>query len=69
MSSSFLCAMFIVILVVQNQKFKNQVFFMVFDAPANSLKNPNVNSKVKTMEEKVEVCSLTRSVLGVRGAC
>jgi len=42
---------------------------MVFNAPPNSLKNPNVNSKVKTMEEKVEVCSLTRSVLGVRGAC
>jgi hypothetical protein len=61
--------MFIVILVVQNQKFKNQVFIMVFDAPPNFLKDPNVNSKVKTTEEKVEVCSLTRSTLGVRRAC
>jgi hypothetical protein len=43
--------MFIVMLVVQNQKFKNQVFFMVFDAPQNYLKDSNMSLKVKIMEK------------------
>jgi hypothetical protein len=36
----------------------------------NSLKDLNVNLKVKTMEEKkIGVCFLFRNTFGVRGAC
>jgi hypothetical protein len=41
----------------------------MFDAPPNSLKDLNVNPKMKTMEEKgVTVGSLICSTLKVRGA-
>jgi len=39
------------------------------NAPSNSLKNSNVSPKVKTKKKKVEVCSLTRNISRVRGAC
>jgi hypothetical protein len=40
------------------------------DAPPNSLKDSNVNVKVKTIEEKrIEVHSLAHNTSGVRGAC
>jgi hypothetical protein len=34
------------------------------DAPPNSLKNSNVNPKVKMMEKGVGACSLTRNAFG-----
>jgi len=41
---------------------------MIFVAPPHSLKDSNVNSKVKTTEEEgVGVCSLARNILGVEG--
>jgi hypothetical protein len=40
------------------------------DTPPNSLKDSNVNPKMETTEKKgVWVCSLVRSILGVKGAC
>ncbi len=39
---------------------------MCFDAPPNSLKNSNVNPKVK-ITEGVRVRSLTHNILGVKG--
>jgi hypothetical protein len=40
------------------------------DAPPNSLKDSNVNPKVKIMEAKrVRVRSLIHNTLGVKGAC
>jgi len=40
------------------------------DAPPNSLKDSNVNLKVKTTEEKgIEVHSLAHNTSRVRGAC
>jgi len=41
----------------------------VHDTPPNSLKDSNVNPKLKTMKEGIGVCSFTRNILGVRGAC
>jgi len=43
---------------------------MMDDAPPNSLKNSNVNLKVKIAKKKrVGVHSLVRNTSGVRGAC
>jgi hypothetical protein len=39
------------------------------DAPPNSLKDLDANSKVKTTEKEVGVCSLSHSTWGVKGAC
>ncbi len=41
----------------------------IVDAPSNSLKNSNANSKMKTMEEGVKVLFLVCNTLGVRGGC
>jgi len=44
--------------------------FMEYDTPPNSLKDSNVNPKLKTMEEEVvEVRSLVRNILRVRKVC
>jgi hypothetical protein len=41
----------------------------VCDAPLNSLKDSNVNLKVKRMEEGVGACPLIHNTSGVRRAC
>jgi hypothetical protein len=35
----------------------------------NFLKDSNANLKVKTMEERVEVCSLIRNISGIKMTC
>jgi hypothetical protein len=40
---------------------------ILIGAPPHSLKDSNVNLKMKTMEEGVGACFLTRSTLGVEG--
>jgi len=37
--------------------------------PPNSLKNSNVNPKMKTIKEIVGACSLAHNTLGVKRAC
>ncbi len=50
--------------------FDGSIFKMVVgDAPPNPLEDSNVNPKMKTMEEGVGVCSLIRSISGVRRMC
>jgi hypothetical protein len=44
----------------------HQHFILFFDAPSHFLKNSNVNLKVKTMKEEIEVCSPPRNTLGVK---
>jgi hypothetical protein len=39
-------------------------YIITNDAPPHSLKDSNVSLKLKTMEERVGVCSLTRYTLG-----
>ncbi len=41
--------------------------FLPCDAPSHSLNNSNVSLKMKTTEKRIEVRSLTRSLLGVKG--
>jgi hypothetical protein len=38
-----------------------------YDAPPHSLKDLNVNPKMKTTEKGVGVCSLTHNTSGVKG--
>jgi hypothetical protein len=40
-----------------------------FDTPPNSLKDSNVNLKMKTIEKRIGVHFLAYNTLGVRGAC
>jgi hypothetical protein len=51
------------------RKFSLKKMKVPIDTPPN-LKDSNVNLRVKTtVEEKVGVLSLARSILGVRGGC
>jgi hypothetical protein len=46
-----------------------QLIKNTFDAPPNSLKDSNVNPKVKIIKERVWVHFLACSISGVRRAC
>jgi len=39
------------------------------DTPPHSLKDPNANSRLKTMEEGVRVCSLSHNTSRVKKTC